>query len=134
MPRPKTWKLKATDSHGRYVTKTVNIRVDISGFKDCAIFPYLVMAANPHLSTRDLQDVVSSFGDHQWRSETWIKTRRWMCSVDPTPLQPSADGLDEHARRIMRNHARLSSKKMAALLKSEGILRTPHWVYRSRFG
>ena len=134
MPRPKTWKLKATDSYGRPVTKTVNIRVDISGFKDCAIFPYLVMAANPHLSTRDLQDVMSSFGDHQWRSETWIKTRRWMCSVDPTPLHPSADGLDERARRIMRNHPRMSAPKMAALLKSEGIRRTPHWVYRSRFG
>jgi hypothetical protein len=110
----------------------VNIRVDLSGFKDCAIFPYLVMAANPHLSTRELQDVASSFGDHQWRSETWIKTRRWMCSVDPTPLQPSADGLDEHARRIMRHNPRLSSSKMVALLKSKGIRRTPQWVYRSR--
>lgn len=115
------------------MTKTVNIRVDLSGFKDCAVFPYLVMAANPHLSARELQDVVSSFGDHQWRSETWLKTRRWMCSVDPTPLKPSADGLDERARRIMQGHPRLSSPKMAALLKADGISRTPHWVYRSRF-
>ena len=134
MPRPKTWKLKTTDSHGRSVTKTVNVRVDISGFKDCAVFPYLVMAANPDLSTRDLQDVLSSFGEHQWRSETWIKTRRWMCSVDPTQLQPSADGLDEQARRVMRQNPRMSSRKMAALLKSLGIKRTAHFVYRSRFG
>jgi hypothetical protein len=134
MPRPKTWKLKTTDSHGRAVTKTVNIQLDLAGFKDCAVFPYLLMAANPHLSTRDIQDVASSFGDHQWRSETWIKTRRWMCSVDPTPVQESADGLDEQAQRILQKNPRMSARRIAAVLEANGILRTLQWVYRSRFG
>ena len=131
MPRPKTWKLESRDSRGRRLTKAVSLRVDLSDFKDCAVFPYLLMAANPGLSTRDLQDVLSSLGDHQWRSETWLKTRRWMVS-DPAPLKPSADGLDERARSVMSDHPRMSSRKMAALLKSQGIPRPPQWVYRSR--
>jgi predicted aconitase len=112
----------------------VNIRADISGFTDCAVFPYLVMAANPHLSAREIQDVLQSFGERQWRSETWIRTRRWMCKpADTTPLQPSADGLDERARRIMRDNPRMSSRKLGKLLGSSGIMRPVEWVYRSRF-
>jgi hypothetical protein len=133
MPRPKTWKLKTKDRHGHLQTKTVNLRVDIAAFEDCAVFPYLLMAANPHLSAPELQDVLASIGDHQWRSTTWIKTRRYMCDVDPNPLQPSDDGQDERARRIMRDHPRLAARKMAALLKSKGINRPVSWVYRSRF-
>jgi hypothetical protein len=135
VPRPKTWKLKtAPDRYGRSVTKTVNLHIDISAFTDCAVFPFLVMTANPHLSARDIQDVLQSF-DWQWRSETWIKTRRWMCKpVDRTALQPSADGLDERARCIMRDNPRLSARKLVKLLGSEGIVRPIEWVYRSRFG
>jgi len=135
MPRPKTWKLKlAPNRYGRSVTKKVNIRVDVSGFSDCAGFAFLVMAANPHLSASEIQDVLQSFGDTQWRSETWIRTRRWMFKpADATPLQPSADGCDERARCIMRDNPRLSSRRMVKLLGSNGIIRPVGWVYRSRF-
>jgi hypothetical protein len=116
------------------VTKKVNIRVDVSGFTDCAVFPYLVMAANPDLSARDIQDVLQSVGAHQWRSETWIRTRRWMCKpADARALQPSADGLDERARCIMRDNPRLSARKLMKLLATHGIVRPIEWVYRSRF-
>jgi hypothetical protein len=92
------------------------------------------MAANPHLSAPDIHDVLQSFGEHQWRSETWIKTRRWMCAPpDTTPLQPSADGHDERAKRVMRDSPRLSARKVVNLLRSNGIVRPVEWVYRSRF-
>jgi hypothetical protein len=132
VPRPKTWKLKTVpDRYGRSHTKAVNIRVDISAFTECAVFPYLVMAANPHLSAPEIQDVLRSFGDFQWRSETWIKTRRWMFTVGE-PLAPSADGLDERAHRIMRNNPRQSARRLVMLLQSNGINRPLDWVYRSR--
>jgi hypothetical protein len=133
MPRPKTWKLKlAPNRYGRSVTKKVNIRIDVSRFTECAGFAFLVMAANPHLSATEIQHVLQSFGETQWRSETWIKKRRWMFNADSTPLQPSADGLDERAGQIMRNNPRLAARKMTALLRANGIPRPPHWVYRSR--
>jgi hypothetical protein len=135
MPRPKTWKLKtAPDKYGRSVTKKVTTQVDVSAFTECAIFPYLVMAANPHLSAPDIQDVLASFGAHQWRSETWIKTRRWMCNPpEDAALQPSTDGLDGRARHIMKEHSRWSARKLVKLLLDNGIVRPIEWVYRSRF-
>ena len=132
MPRPKTWKLTARNRHGRAVVKRVNIRLDISGFTDCAGFVYLVMAANPHLSAKDVQDVLVSVGERQWRSETWIRSRRWMYEPGRNVPVASADGLDERARQLLRDNPRLGARKMAALLRSRGIPRTPDWVFRSR--
>lgn len=131
MPRPKTWKLRRLDRFGRTHKKPVCLHVDIRDFTDCAVFPFLLMAANPDLSARDLHDVLAGLDDYQWRSETWLETRRWMC-VDAGVLPPSEDGLDGRAREIMRNQPRISSRRMMKLLRSNGIIRPLDWVYRSR--
>jgi hypothetical protein len=130
VPRPKTWKLRTVDRYGRSRVKTVNIRLDISDFTDCAVFAYLLMAANPQLSTREISDILDTF-DWQCRSQSWVSKRLWM-TEPPKLLEPSADGLDEQAAAIMRNNPRLSSRKLSALLRSQGVQRTPQWVYRSR--
>jgi hypothetical protein len=130
MPRPKTWKLKQTDQWNRPTVKKVHLHVDATAFKDSAIFPYFIMAANPTLSAREIALVLDHVVSRQHRSETWIRTRRWMCS--PTVQPQPRDGQDARALAIVAANPNKSARQLHLMLREAGIWRSLDWLYRSR--
>ena len=131
----KTWKLTYDDPdrYGRKRVRTVNRIIDIADFKDKAGFAWLVMAANPHLSVRETQDVLANVGEQHERPVGWISRRRWLFHGTGKPgMKRNADGQDEKARKIMEENPRLSNRRMAWLLRENGIDRSPEWVRQNR--
>lgn len=132
---PETWTLTLgeLDRYGREQVRTVNLTIDIRGFKDRAGFAWLVMAANPHLSVRDIQEVLANVGEQHERPVGWISRHRWLFhGPGSAGGKPNADGLDEKALRIMEDNPRLSSRQMAHLLRENGVPRGKDWVIRHR--
>lgn len=131
----KTWKLTydEPDRYGRKRVRTVNRIIDIADFKDRAGFPYLLMAANPHLTVRDTQAVLANISDKLERPAGWISRRRWLFhGKGKTGRKANADGRDEKARKIMAENPRLSCRQMAYLLRRRGIIRSAEWVRENR--
>jgi hypothetical protein len=134
MPRHKTWKF-TTLAPGRYggiITKNAVTHLELEPFKDTAVFPYLVMAANPLLPATEICALLDTFGAHQHRSATWIRTRRWMCSPTVVPAMPSADGKDDAAQALISQYAQKSARQLSKMLCEKGIVREIDWVYRRR--
>jgi hypothetical protein len=129
-----TWTLTLEpDRYGREQTRTVNLTVDIRNFKDRAGFPYLLMAANPHLSVRDIQEVLASVADELERPVGWISRRRWLFpGTGKSGAKRNADGNDEKAHKIMEDNPRMSANQLVRLLKDNGIIRSREWVRTHR--
>jgi hypothetical protein len=129
-----TWTLTLEpDRYGREHVRTVNLTIDIRDFKGTAIFPWLLIAANPHLSVRDTQTVLLNVGEQNARSAGWISRRRWMCfGVGKTGSKRNADGLDDKARKIMAKNPHVSNRQLVYLLKQRGIRRSREWVRQNR--
>ena len=85
----KSWKLTydEPDRYGRKRVRTVNRIIDIADFKDRAGFPYLLMAANPQLSVRDIQEVLSNIGERLERPTGWISRRKWLFHGPAGPVE-----------------------------------------------
>jgi len=132
---PETWTLTLgePDRYGREQTRTVNLTIDIRDFKDKAGFAWLVMAANPHLSVRDLQEVLANVGEEHERPVGWISRRRWLFhGTGKAGANANVDGLDEKAHKIMEENPRMSSLKLAYLLRKNGVPRSKEWVRKHR--
>lgn len=131
---PDTWTLTLEpDRYGRERVRTVNLLIDIREFKDRAGFAWLVIAANPHLSFREIQEVLANVGEQHERPLGWITRRRWLFhDGGKVGAKPNPDGLDERARKIMAENPRLSNRQMAARLRKSGIRRGKDWVRRNR--
>ena len=132
---PETWTLTLAepDRYGREQVRTVNLTIDIRDFKDKAGFAWLVMAANPHLSVRDIQEVLANVGEQHERPRGWISRRRWLFHGSQRPgTRRNADGMDEKARELMAENPRLSNRQMSWLLKESGVPRSPEWVRKNR--
>ena len=129
-----TWTLTLEpDRYGRDQVRTVNLTIDIRDFKDKAGFAWLVMAANPHLSVRDIQEVLANVGEQHERPVGWISRRIWLFrGKGKAGARRDADGLDEKARKIMEENPRLSNRQVAWLLRKNGIPRSPEWVRQNR--
>jgi len=132
---PKTWTLTLgePDRYGRGQVRTVNLTIDIRDFKDKAGFAWLVIAANPHPSVRDIQEVLASVGAQHERPVGWISRRIWLfrgkCKAG---AKQNADGLDKKARNIMDRYPRLSARQIAYVLHASGVPRSPDWVRKHR--
>jgi hypothetical protein len=132
---PETWTLTLgePDRYGNEQTRTVNITLDIRDFKDRAGFAYLVMAANPHLSVRDIQEVLAAVGEQHERPVGWISRRRWLFhGTGKSGMKRNADGKDEKAHALMAANPRLSNRQMVYLLREKGIRRSREWVRQHR--
>jgi hypothetical protein len=131
---PETWTLTLEpDRYGRERSRTVNLTIDIREFKDRAGFAWLLMAANPHLSVREIQDVLESIGEQHYRPNGWISRRRWLFHGTGKPgAKRNADGQEERARKIMADNPRLSCRQQAHLLGDKGIGRSAEWVRQNR--
>lgn len=134
MRRP-TWKLTLgkLDRYGRKQVRTIKLTVDVLDFKDCAGFGLLLMAANPDLSSRDLQAVLTEVGPQHERPLGYISRRRWLFQgKGEAGRKSNADGLDEKARAIMAENPHKSSRQLAYLLREHGIPRSLDWVRKNR--
>ncbi len=132
---PETWTLTLgePDRYGREQVRTVNLMVDIRDFKDRAGFAWLVIAANPHLSVRNIQEVLANVGKQHERPLGWISRHRWLFfGKGNTGAKPNEDGLDEKARKIMEENPRISSRHTVRLLRENGIRRSHEWVRKNR--
>lgn len=132
---PDTWTLTLDkpDRYGREQTRTVNLTIDIRDFKERAGFAWLVMAANPHLSVSDIQEVLSNVGEEHTRPVGWISRRIWVFrGKKKAGANSNVDGLNESAFKIMAENPRLSSRQMAQLLRKNGIPRSAEWVRQNR--
>jgi hypothetical protein len=135
MAEPEKWTLTLNkpDRYGREQVRTVNLFIDIRDFKERAGFAWLLLAANPHLSIADIQEVLSNVGEQHERPVGWIVRRRWLFRDErKAGARRNADGLDESAHRIMNKNPKLSNRKMARVLRDNGIPRSPEWVRQNR--
>jgi hypothetical protein len=130
-----TWTLTLDepDRYGREQVRVVNLTIDIRDFKDRAGFAWLVMAANPHLSVREIQEVLANIGEQHERPVGWISRRRWMFhGKGKSGGRRNADGQAARARKIMDENPNLSTRQLARLLRDNGINRSPEWVRKNR--
>ena len=128
---PKSYRMTFTDGRGDQVRK-VNMHLDVGDFKGLAGFPWLLMAANPHLSVTDLVRAYLHIGGGK-RSRSWFDRRRWLFVRDRPPgAKPDLDGLDMRARELMAEHSTRSAREVSRLLKAAGINRSREWVRRHR--
>lgn len=117
--------------------KKIRYRLDINAaeFKGRAGVPWLVMAANTHLSLNELAAVMAEvFG--VYRPRNWIWHRRWMFQ-DPNLVRKAggvrnADGQDERAFQIMDSHRQVSARQLVRILQESGIRRGKDWVLKNR--
>jgi hypothetical protein len=126
-------KLTWTDWRGRECVRQTNDVIEIKKFKGTAGEALLWMAANTHLSVSDLWRLLECAGIE--RGEMWIRRRRWLFQPEGTVNSNSngnADGKDERALDIMREHPTDSLRFVVRVLKEAGIRRSKDWVRRHR--
>ena len=127
------------DYRGKPQTREVKQHIDIRDLEGTPVYPWLVMAANPHLSAPDLREFLEmQSGEHPavYRPLHWIQRRRWMCL--PAGTAPAAnyrdrDGKQAGAAAIMAAHPGLSLRDLTELLRDHGIHRSREWVRRQRY-
>jgi hypothetical protein len=123
------------DGAGRLVTRLVNQMIDIREFTHCAVYPWLLMAANPHLSAPDISEGTASQDTGAvFRPARWINKRRWMCGETRHQggIRPNADGRDPLALRLLADNRELSLRDMVRLLKENSVPRGREWVRVNR--
>ena len=118
--------------------KKIRYRLDINAgdFKGRAGMPWLIMAANVHLSITELLEVMAVYGYERTRS--WVSRRRWIFFdadyVRNVGRVRNADGQEARAQRIMEQHPHVSARELARILRENGIQRGKDWVLKHRKG
>jgi hypothetical protein len=129
-----TARLSWIDGRGKEVAREVNLTLDIRDFKGRAGMPWLIMAANVHLSVNELLEVMAAYGYERTRS--WVSRRRWIFSDADHVRGPgaarNADGQDARAYLIMGQHPHVSARELVRLLRESGIKRGKDWVLKHR--
>lgn len=136
--RKPTSTLTWTDWRGKEQVRTVNHVLDIRDFRGTAIYPWLLIAANTHLSVGNLWEflcLVAEEFPRVERSRSWIHRKRWMAqppdAVNPIN-RPNSDGKDARALKIMAGNPNLSLRGVVRLLSEHGIRRGKDWVCKNR--
>jgi hypothetical protein len=122
-------KLTWTNWRGQEEDRPVNYVVDIREHLGEPGYALLAIAANTHLSVRDLLRLLARNG--VGRSSNWVQKRRWLFQPPGTANATSpvnVDGKDGRAREIMRMFPKLSVRDLAAVLKENGVVRSREWV------
>jgi hypothetical protein len=116
--------------------KKIRYRLDINAgdFKGRAGMPWLIMAANLHLSINELLEVMEAYG--YGRTRSWVSRRRWLFFdadyVRNAGGVRNADGQEERAYQIMDKHTRVSARELTRVLQKSGIKRSKDWVLKNR--
>jgi hypothetical protein len=110
------------------------VDIDARDFKGRAGMPWLIMAANVHLSINQLLDVMAHYGYERTRS--WVERRRWIFFdenyVRQSGAAADADGQQARAYKIMDKHPKVSARNMVRILREHGIKRGKDWVLKHR--
>lgn len=116
--------------------KKIRYRLDIKAedFKGRAGMPWLIMAANLHLSINELLEVMEAYG--YYRTRSWVSRRRWIF-FDANYVRNAggvrnADGQEGRACQIMDKHPHVSARELARILRKNGIRRGKDWVLKNR--
>lgn len=124
-----------TDGRGKKQTRTVNLTLDIRSMEGLAGYPWVLIAANPHLSIADIERFLccklDDGLDGVLRSRSWIQ-RRLFLFRRPKSDRAHPDGKDERAIAIMQDYPTMSARNLSKLLKQHGINREKTWVWRHR--
>lgn len=127
-------KMRFVDGHGREVVREVRVTVALEAMHGTAMYPWLVIAANPRMSAGDIErflEMQEEINPGCARSLSWIKRRQWMAR--PAGLyRRNRDGRDAAAIRLMAEHPRASIRTLVELLKEHGIKRGREWVRKNR--
>ena len=123
---------------GRMVRREVKQTLDVRDYLGMPGYPWLVIAANPHLSLFDL--VMYLYHQNKTtpgveRPKSWIHRRRWLFRPPTDRAQyPVHDPDRQHARalRVMAEHPTLSVRNLTKLLQEHGIVRGREWVRQHR--
>jgi hypothetical protein len=126
-----------THWRGHKITEEVNLIADARSVVGLAGYPWIIIAANPHLSNAAIERYLQSCGiDGAERTLSWIQRRRWMFrTVEPgntTGPTPDLDRNQARAVKIMRQNPNLSARQLSRLLKDQRIIRSREWVRKHR--
>lgn len=131
--------LSWTDYRGREQERTFRMTLDVRDFLGTPGYSLLLMAANTDLGVPDIQMFLDSVAEETpgvARSASWLQKRRWLFqqpgTKNPKGVRADADGLQEQAYAIMREHPRLSLHKLRELLTERGITRSREWIRKNR--
>ena len=134
-----TLTLSTEDDHGNPIEREVHQLIDARHFLGTALYPYLIMAANPQLRAIDIWEwlyVQSKHTPGAERPPSWIRKRRWMMQKPGARLRPGvkadADGMTARALEFMANNPELSLRDIVRQLKRSGIRRSREWCRRNR--
>lgn len=136
--RPATTTLTFESYEGRPVKREIRHTLDIRDCLGMRGYPWLVIAANPHLSLFDLLiylEHVNNTTPGVQRSRSWIQRRRkWLFQLPGQRPSPTHNPDGQHARaiRIMAEHTNLSVRQLVQVLKEHGITRGREWVRNHR--
>lgn len=126
--------MRWTDWRGKEQTRQVNLTLALEQYRGTPGHALLIIAANRHLSVSDIERLFDLEGIE--RSRSYIQRRRWMFqdpeTVNDPGAKPNADGKDDAAIAIMRDHPTLSIRRLSWLLKQNGIHRGKTWVMHNR--
>lgn len=123
------------DGRDREVAREVRHTLDARDFLGTAVYPWLVIAANQHLSAPELELFLtrqSHATPGTARSLSWIKRRRWMAQPPGTSNVGNRDWNHARALQIMAENPKLSVRGLVLVLKDRGITRSREWVRRHR--
>ena len=120
----------------RIVERSVNMAVDARTLIGTAGYPWAILAANPHLSTAEIELHLADAFEGAYRPPSWLQRKRWMFRPAGTKTSrgPRADidGKAEQAVAILRLHPGVSIRALVELLAADGIKRGRDWVMRHR--
>ena len=135
---PPTIGVKWLEHDSEILDKKIRYRLDIDAadFEGRAGMPWLIMAANVHLSITELLEVMAVYGYERTRS--WVSRRRWIFfdanHVRNAGRTRNEDGQEDRAQRIMDEHPHVSARELARILRENGIKRGKDWVLKNRVG
>ena len=128
------------DGRNRKVTREIRTEVDAKDFRGTPFYPWLIIAANPHLTVMEvwlwLWHEQKAGLDGVMRSRSWIQRKRWMMrppgATSAVGRKPNSDGNDERAVAIIRANPSLSARGLVRLLAEHDIKRGKDWVWMNR--
>ena len=134
-----TLTLYTEDNNGHPIERKVHQVIDARDFLGTAVYPFLIMAANPHLPAIAIWEWLfeqSKQTPGAERPVSWIRKRRWMVQKPGSRLRPgvkaNADGMDPAALEFMANNPGLSLRDLVVELRAAGIRRGREWCRRNR--
>ena len=122
---------------GRPQTREFRQTLDIRDYLGTGVYPWLVMAANRHLSAFDISMYLDSKDETTpgaYRPTHWI-ARRMRMVRPPGAVSTSRadrDGNQAQAIAVMAANPTLSLRDLTKLLRSHGIVRAKDWVRNHR--